>query len=155
MFTVPFYDKQGYGHTGGIDGFNASAFHFMDEDLSVSYTSNGMKSPINNLMIGVLSIYFGMDYQLPEFSETIVMKTADLEKYNGVYSSEGFPMKLTITAENDQLKAQGTGQPSFILEPLGDHKFQYESAGLVVTFNPEKSTLVFEQMGATYELTRE
>lgn len=155
MFTIPFYDKVAYGHTGGIDGFNANAFHFVNDGMSIAYISNGMKSPMNNLMIGVLSIYFGKEYQLPEFSETIVIKTKELQKYVGLYSSEGFPLKITITAENDQLKAQATGQPQFVLEAIGDDKFTYERAGLIMTFKPKESKLIFEQRGATYELSRE
>jgi CubicO group peptidase (beta-lactamase class C family) len=155
MFTVPFYEKVAYGHTGGIDGFNSNAFYFVEDQFSVAYTSNGMKSPINDLMIGVLSIYYGKDYKLPVFKEVKTMKTAELIKYAGVYASESFPLKITITADNDQLKAQATGQPEFVLDPLGDHKFEFERAGVIMTFDPENDSMSFEQRGMQFDLTKE
>jgi len=155
MFTIPFYEKIAYGHTGGIDGFNSNAFYFVDQGLSISYTSNGMKSPINDLMIGILSIYFGLEYELPEFSHSITLSAAELAQYEGTYSSETFPLKISISSENNLLKAQATGQPEFMLEPLGDHTFSYERAGLTMEFKPEESKMTFTQMGATYELQKE
>lgn len=155
MFTVPFYEKKAYGHTGGIDGFNSNAFYFVEDHFSVAYTANGMKSPINDLMIGVLSIYYGEDFELPEFKKIKMMRTDELKKYVGVYSADTFPMKITISADNDQLKAQASGQPEFVLEPLGDHKFQFERAGLEMTFDPENESMSFEQRGMQFELTKE
>lgn len=34
MFEVPFYEKKALGHTGGIDGFQANAFHFSEQNFS-------------------------------------------------------------------------------------------------------------------------
>jgi len=155
MFTVPFYDLKGYGHTGGIDGFNANAFYIHEKKFSISYTANAVKSPVNDLMIGVLSIFFGMDYELPEFRKPLQLKTNELKKYEGVYSSADFPLKVTIIAEDNQLKGQASGQPQFILDALGGHKFQYERAGLELTFKPKEDKMILEQRGGHYELTKE
>ena len=32
MFQVPFYDKKGYGHTGGIDGFLSVLYYFPSDN---------------------------------------------------------------------------------------------------------------------------
>lgn len=154
IFTVPFYDRTAYGHTGGIDAFLSNAFYFPKDKVAVSYTSNAQRTPINNIMIGVLSIYFGKEYTLPEFKEMVTLTSEDLEPYVGIYSGGGFPLKLTITKEDNVLYCQATAQPRFALEPLGNHQFQFEQAGLKMTFQSEDNLMIFEQMGGRYELKK-
>jgi len=156
MFRVPFHEKQAFGHTGGIDGFRASAFYFPEEKVAVTYLGNGVDMPVNDILIGVLSIYFGNEgYQLPEFSEPMEVSEETLKKYTGTYSSVGFPLKLTISVKDNTLIGQGTGQPSFPLEPFEEHKFKYDAAGLKIEFIPEKDKMNLMQMGQTFELTKE
>jgi len=96
LIRVPFHDMEGYGHTGGIDGFQANAFYFPQEKVSIALTSNGVVYPLNDIIVGALSIYFGKEYQLPQFKESIVLTTEELDTYLGVYSTSSFPLKLTI-----------------------------------------------------------
>ncbi|MCX8532408.1 hypothetical protein [Chryseobacterium luquanense] len=70
--------------------------------------------------------------------------SADLE-FSGVYSSEKFPIKITITKENNTLFAQGEGQGKFATESFENNLFTFDQAGLRLTFNPEKSEMFFEQ----------
>jgi len=65
LIQVPLYDMKGYGHTGGIDGFQANAFYFPTEKVSVALTSNAVAYPLNDIILGALSIYFGKEWQLP------------------------------------------------------------------------------------------
>ncbi|MDZ7777258.1 MAG: serine hydrolase domain-containing protein [Bacteroidales bacterium] len=100
IFQIPFHDKRALGHTGGIDGFRASAFYFPEEKLAVTYLGNGIDMPVNDILIGVLSIYFGReDYKLPEFSEKMKVSVETLNQYAGVYSGDGFPLKVTISVK--------------------------------------------------------
>jgi len=96
LFTVPYADKTAFGHTGGIDGFQSNAFYFPNEKVSITYLSNGVALPLNNILLGVLSIYFGDEYELPVFAPAIEVPTAELEQYVGVYSSPALPMKMNI-----------------------------------------------------------
>ncbi len=156
IFQIPFHDKRALGHTGGIDGFRASAFYFPEEKLAVTYLGNGIDMPVNDILIGVLSIYFGReDYKLPEFSEKMKVSVETLNQYAGVYSGEGFPLKVTISVKDSTLIGQATGQPSFPLKPLDDQRFKYEVAGLELEFIPEKDQMILKQMGQTFELTKE
>jgi len=41
IFELPFNEKIGYGHTGGIDGFTSIIGHFVDEELTCVVLSNG------------------------------------------------------------------------------------------------------------------
>lgn len=155
MFTLPFYDKTAYGHTGGIDGFVANSFYFPDERVAVTYTANGVRSPVNDLMIGVLSIYFGMDFEMPEFAETVDLSLEELNLYTGTYSADNFPLDIKIFIKNEMLYTQASGQPEFPLEALGDHTFQLESAGAELTFIPEEDKLILEQMGRRFDLEKQ
>ncbi|HKL08432.1 MAG TPA: serine hydrolase domain-containing protein [Bacteroidales bacterium] len=155
LFQVPFYERKAFGHTGGIDGFQSNAFYFPDENVSVAYLSNGVVMPMNDILIGVLSIYFGRDYELPEFKEALKLTSEELDKYLGIYSSPDFPLKLTITKKDNILLGQGTGQPSFPLEAYDEHKFKFDQASLKVEFFPHENKLILKQGGGVFELTKE
>jgi len=60
-----FYNKQGFGHTGSIDGYRSSTVYFPSDDVTITYVSNGLNMLPNDIVIGVLSIYSGLDYDLP------------------------------------------------------------------------------------------
>ena len=155
IIQAPFYEKKAYGHSGGIDGFQSRAFYFPVEKVAVAYLSNGVVMPINDILIGVLSIYFGRDYELPTFTTAIVLTSAELDKYLGVYSSPGFPLKITITKNKNNLIAQATGQSSFPLEAYEENKFKFEQARLEIEFITTNNKLILRQGGGVFELTKE
>ncbi|MEQ8471763.1 MAG: serine hydrolase domain-containing protein [Marinoscillum sp.] len=155
LIQVPFYEKKAYGHTGGIDGFQSNAFYFPKEKVSIAYVANGIVMPRNDIMIGVLSIYFGKDYELPDFKPAMVFTSEELEPYLGVYSSPTFPLKVTITKDGTTLIGQATGQSSFPLQAVEQHKFKFDQAGLVLEFDPEKETMILKQGGGEFALSRE
>ncbi|MEO5907290.1 MAG: serine hydrolase domain-containing protein, partial [Saprospiraceae bacterium] len=69
LFQAPFEDKRGYGHTGSIDGFMASFFHFPVEKISVALISNGSNYDLNNIGIAVLSSVFNLPFDIPVFTK--------------------------------------------------------------------------------------
>ena len=152
---VPFFEKTAYGHPGGIDGFSAMAFYFPADSVSVAITSNGQVMSVNNILIGAMSIYFGRPYEFQEFRETVEVTAEDLEPYPGTYSTPQLPIKLTITRQGNQLFGQGTGQQQFPLNPVGDHTFVFEPAGLRIEFRPADNQMILHQSGARFEMTRE
>lgn len=155
MFQVPFGDRKAFGHTGGVDGFRSSAFFFPDGKNSIAYTSNGVVMPLNDILIGVLSIYFGKDYELPIFTEALHSKSEELDKYLGVYSSPSFPLKITVTKKENLLIAQATGQSSFPLEAYEKHKFRFDQAMLKIEFMPKESKMILKQGGGEFILKKE
>lgn len=155
LFEVPFYDKKALGHSGGIDGFQSNAFYFPNEKVSVAYLSNGVVMALNDVLIGVLSIYFGKEYQLPEFQPAMELDADELDQFLGVYSSPQFPIKLTITKKGNVLIGQGTGQPEFQMEAIEPTRFRFEPAGLEIEFMPDDDKLILNQGGGKFELTRE
>jgi CubicO group peptidase (beta-lactamase class C family) len=153
MFQIPFGTKKAYGHNGGIDGFVSNLSYFPEESVAVAYCSNGNAYNFNDILIGVLSIYFNKDYKLPTFS-TLSLKTEDLDKYLGEYSSTDIPIKITITKKDSVLYGQGTGQPVFPLEATGQDEFKFDPAGIVMEFYPAKNEMLLKQGGKTYTFKR-
>jgi len=154
MFQIPFYTKIGYGHNGGIDGFASNLAYFPEDNLSIAYCTNGVVFPMNNILIGVLSIYFNKAYKIPEFT-SIAVKPEEIAKYLGIYSSTQLPLKITITNNNGTLTAQATGQSSFPLEASGKDNFKFDQAGVVMEFNPAKNEMTLKQGGGVFLFTKE
>jgi len=152
LFVMPFYNHKGMGHTGGIDGFSSMMAYFPEQHLAVSLLSNGGRFSNNEVMIALLSAYYGMAYELPEFTEVQISKEV-LERYEGVYASPSFTLKLTIRQLNGQLEGQGSGQPAFPLEAKNDSIFTFDMAGLRILFHSDSLTLY--QGGMTIPMDRE
>jgi D-alanyl-D-alanine carboxypeptidase len=155
LVQFPFYDKTAYGHNGSIDGFASSAGYFVEEDVAVSYISNGLVMSVNDIMLGALSIYFGKPYDMPEFKPAIELEAEVLDTYVGVYTSTELPMSITISRDGDMLMAQASGQSPFPLEAYGERLFRFTRAGIKIEFLPEKGQLALRQSGSTYTFSKE
>ena len=154
MFQIPFGGKTAYGHGGGIDGFASNLAYFPDEGLAIAYCTNGQVYPMNDILIGVLSIYFNKAYSIPKFN-SLILKTEDLDNYLGVYSSLQIPLKITVTKDHTMLIAQATGQSSFPLEAIEKDMFKFDAAGVKMEFNPSKSEMTLKQGGGNFLFTKE
>jgi CubicO group peptidase (beta-lactamase class C family) len=154
MFQMPFYTKRAYGHNGGIDGFASNLAYFPEDSIAVAYCTNGQVYPLNDILIGILSVCFNKDYSIPTFN-VIFLKSADLNKYLGVYSSTQIPLKITITKDSIVLIAQATGQSSFPLEATEKDKFKFDQAGIKMEFNTEKNEMTLKQGGGNFLFTKE
>jgi D-alanyl-D-alanine carboxypeptidase len=154
LFQIPFYDKKGYGHTGGIDGFTSVFSYFSDGNISYALTSNGTNYNTNNISIAVLSAVYDKPFDIPTFT-MYRARSEDLDKYLGTYASEQIPLKMTITKDNKTLFAQATGQSAFPLEATEKDTFRFEKAGVVLEFNPAAKTMTLQQGGRQYRFTKE
>lgn len=143
IFQFPFDEKYCYGHTGGIDEFHSMLGYFPGDSLAFAFTGNGQNIEMNDLAIGVLSICFNRAYEIPNYNvEAYKIATAELAKYEGIYSSAGFPLKIKIWKEGEKLLAQATGQGAFALTPVSDSVFKFEPARIQMVFDlAEKSEI--------------
>ena len=157
MFQIPFSTKKAYGHNGGIDGFASALAYFPVDGLAIAYCTNGQAYPMNDILIGVLSICYNMDYAIPKFNSqpAVILSTEDLDKYLGIYSTTQLPLKITITKKDVQLIAQATGQSSFPLEAAEKDKFTFDAAGIVMEFNTDKNEMTLKQGGGNFLFTKE
>lgn len=154
MFQIPFGTKKAYGHNGGIDGFGSNLAYFPEDSLAVAYCTNGMVSPMNDILIGILSIYFGREYSIPTFN-SLALKPEELDKYLGIYSSTQLPLKITITKDKSTLIAQATGQSAIPLEAAEKDKFKFDAAGIVLEFNTDKNEMTLKQGGGVFIFTKD
>ncbi len=122
--------------------------------MAIAYCTNGQPYSLNDIIIGVLSIYFNLPYSLPTFN-TFSLKTEDLDKYLGVYSSKQIPLKITITKNNSTLIAEATGQSSFPLEASEKDKFRFDQAGIIIEFDTIQKEFILKQGGNNFLFTKE
>jgi CubicO group peptidase (beta-lactamase class C family) len=154
LFIIPFYSKQGYGHTGGIDGFNSVFSYFPEDKIAYSLASNGTNYINNNISIAVLSAVFDKPFDIPSFT-SFEVSTEELDQYVGTYSTTSLPVKISVRREGKLLLAQVTGQPSFPLEPTAKHKFEFNQAGVKMEFDPEKKSMILLQGAGKYVFKKE
>jgi len=154
LFQIPFQNRIGYGHGGGIDGFSSIYSHFPEDKISYALISNGTDFYNNNISIAVLSAVYDMPYDIPVF-KTLSLNSEDLDKYLGVYTSDQIALKITITKEKSTLFAQATGQSSFPLEATEKDKFRFDKAGVVMEFNPTDNAMILKQGGGQFNFTKE
>ena len=155
LMTIPFYENIYFGHGGDTYGTHSIVSFNEKDNIAISFSINGERFPHNDFAIGLLSIIYNKKYDYPNFKEAIELKSEDLDKYLGIYSSPDFPLKLTITKDGNILKAQGTGQPAFPLECYEINKFKFEQIMLKLEFKTEENTMILNQGGMKVEMKKE
>lgn len=155
IFRIPFYGIMGYGHTGGIDGYRSTAVHFPSQNVTVTYTANAVVMIPNDLLIGVLSIYFGQEYTIPLFAKEATVSMETLKKYVGNYVNATFPLDLNVFLQNGRLFGQATGQGAFPLTANSETEFEFKQANLSMVFDAANNAMSFTQGGRTFEFKKD
>lgn len=88
-------------------------------------------------------------------TKSIVLKSEDLDKYLGIYSSTQMQLKITISKDNTTLIAQATGQDALPLETHAKDRFMYHKAGIELVFDTSRNKMTLNQGGETYWFTRD
>jgi len=140
LIQMPFGERKFYGHTGGIESFGSVVGYYPSEKVGISLIVNGDNFNRNDIMIGILSIYYKLPFPFPSF-ETINPET--IKKYSGIYSSKEIPLKITIFGKNEELLAQATGQNSFPLTQKNKNTFVFQAARIELEFG-EKSFILHQ-----------
>ncbi len=83
------------------------------------------------------------------------LKTTDLDKYLGVYSTKQIPIKITITKEGTDLFAEATGQEKFPLTTGAKDTFTFAPAGIELVFDSTKNEMTLKQGGGVFVFTKE
>lgn len=152
LVTFPFGERKFFGHTGGIEGFKSVVGYYPAEKLGVSLIVNGDNYNRNDIMIGILSIYYKMPYAFPNLKSFKVDENK-LKSYEGTYSSKEIPLKIKIKVDQGQLIAQATGQGAFPLNAVSETEFVFDPAGVNITFG-EKNMLL-KQGGMEIKFVKE
>lgn len=154
LLQFPFGEKKVFGHSGGIDGFVSMWGYFPEDNISFAMTSNGNHMNANDVTLTLLNAVFNKPYDIPDF-KVFEVDLADLESYEGIYSSTQIPIEITVSIVNGVLMGQATGQSQFPLEAKEQHVFEFELAGLVLEFNPTEKSMILKQGGGEFSFVKE
>ncbi|RZL44737.1 MAG: class A beta-lactamase-related serine hydrolase, partial [Pedobacter sp.] len=154
LTSVPYYDKEGFGHGGAIDGFTSMLYYFPADKLAIAIVSNANNYGNNQILLAGLGAFYNKPFDIPSFKE-IALKPEELDQYLGVYSSPNFPMKIAITKKENIIVAQATGQGPLEMKAIAKNTFEFAAAGIVLEFNPAEKQMIIKQGGGKYLLTKE
>ncbi|WP_445714794.1 serine hydrolase domain-containing protein [Flavobacterium sp.] len=150
LIQFPFGERRFYGHGGRIENFSSMLGYYPTEKLSFSLISNGDNFVQNDIIIGILSIYYKMPFPFPKFMK---MDKAELAKFTGTYTSKDIPLKITVSEKNGELSAQATGQGAFPLTFKEETTFVFAAAGIEMVFGDKSFVLI--QGGMKFNFTKE
>jgi len=150
LIQFPFGERRFYGHGGRIENFSSMLGYYPTEKLSFSLISNGDNFVQNDIIIGILSIYYKMPFPFPKFMK---MDKAELAKFTGTYASKDLPLKITVSEKNGELSAQATGQGAFPLTFKEETTFVFAAAGIEMVFG--ENSFVLNQGGMKFNFTKE
>lgn len=152
-----FANKKCYGHSGGIDDFTSQSFYFPDDSLCMTVFSNGIRVPLNDVALNLLSAIYGMDVYYDSFKpiKPPNVEATVLQSYAGIYATSAMPLKIEVTTEIGRLYAQATGQPKFELEHVSGDEFRFRAAGLTLTFVPAEDKATLRQGGGVFTFSKE
>ena len=154
IFSFPFNNEVGYGHDGSIDGYRSMVSYYPDSGIATAVIANGSNMNLADVNTVLLKAANQMPFEIPNFNKRTVT-SADLDVYLGTYTSEQIPLKITISKKENVLYAQATGQLAFPMEALEDHRFSFETAGIVIQFNVKDHSFTLNQGGGKFVFTKE
>ena len=154
MFKFDFSGHTSFGHTGNIDGIFAVVGYFPKEKVAIAYCSNGGAYPRNEVLSGVMSIYFNMPYTIPTFKVTR-LDAARLARYPGTYISRDTPRKITITEDDGVLSVEYPGQQAFPLQPVSANTFECKMLGATLAFGTAQQAFVMTRGDQSYSYSLE
>jgi CubicO group peptidase (beta-lactamase class C family) len=162
LMKTPFDKHTGYGHSGRLEGFVSGVSYFPEDSLAVSIIINGQIYPMNDIMIGVLSIVFNQPYTIPSLA-TIQLGNDVLDKYEGSYYGKEAPYKCIVKRKDGRLQVQlkkegGLLKMVLAMNALSQTRFINESQGIIADFIKDKngtySTMTMKISGAKLHLAR-
>ena len=140
MMEKPFDGLVGYGHNGGIDGFQSHLSYLPQKDIAIAITSNGLNYSMNEFRTGALHITLDKPFEIPSLEDTsISLIVKQMQKYVGTYSSKQVGMDIKVFVNDSTLLAQATGQSAFPLTATSDTTMRFDRAGIVMKFDSLKS----------------
>ncbi len=137
-------------HGGADAGYRSYLTRFPDEDFAVVVFSNSAEFNPGRIAHQVVDIYLKdkiktevkpEEVQEESTSEEIVLDKKVIATYVGKFELQpGFI--ITVTQDNDVLKAQATGQPMVTLKTLSNTEFRVEEVDAKVEFVPNEGDKV-------------
>jgi len=151
LFKVPFYENTGYGHTGGIDGYQSASFFFDNQEISISLCLNGNDMTMNDILIYMLSAVYNKAFDLPQILKNNELDKDLINKITKTYTNSDLQFDIKIFEKNGFLFAQGTNQPEFPLTYVGENQFTFEKAAVKIQFDKDYKSFTLFQNGQKFK----
>lgn len=146
LFKTPFYHRVGWGHSGRIDEFRSFIGCFPEDSVIIAVTSNGTTVKLNEVLIGVLSKYFGHNYTYTSLPKSMVeIPTTELfignykAKLAGLITVARF--KITTAGKNSLFLSENFDnrvKEQILIERKNEYVFYSKEAGYDMTFSANK-----------------
>lgn len=153
MFPYDFNGEKGFGHNGRVEEFYSAVRYYPEKKLAISYITNGILYPRNDILEGIVKICFNEDFEVP-FSKVAVSQNNNPDKYTGVYASDDLPFKVTCKKINDKLIFEAAGRTMEAVLLNTDYYMNLKT-GSFFKFNPEKGELQIKETDNIYYLKKE
>ena len=150
LFSIPWKEDVGYGHTGGIDGFQSVLAYFPEHKVYIAFCGNGIKLARNEIVLTALGMYFKETTVIPDLSSKESLLIKDVMQYVGKYKSADIDLEIEISGSNGVLSAQATGQSIFPLTAEDENTFIFKPAGITTRFDLNTSSFILEQGGGKF-----
>jgi D-alanyl-D-alanine carboxypeptidase len=150
LFSIPWKEDVGYGHTGGIDGFQSVLAYFPEHKVYIAFCGNGIKLARNEIVLTALGMYFKETTVIPDLSSKESLLIKDVMPYVGKYTSADIDLEIEISGSNGVLSAQATGQSIFPLTAEDENTFIFKPAGITMRFDLNTSSFILEQGGGKF-----
>jgi CubicO group peptidase (beta-lactamase class C family) len=148
-----FAGKTLYGHTGGSGSAGAWLAYYPEEKLALAYATNMKIYPVVNIVTGIFDIYWNRPFEIPTF-DPVEVSPEVLDRYVGVYSTPGAPVKLTITRRGSTLYFQPPGESAVPLEATAQDKFKIDP-GVFFEFDAAKGQMTIKRPNGERVFTKE
>lgn len=150
---IPYNEKMGLGHTGGIDGFGSIVAYFEEDGLGVAVLTNGVNYDFQAITMAVMDAAYGKAIEMPTINY-FKSSPSELDVYVGGYENTRVGMLVYAFRENNTLYIQAMNQEAFPVEAVSKGVFKFELAGLEFRFFPEKNQLILRQGGRDIEFVK-
>lgn len=158
LMLMPFYEHTFYGHAGDTYGTHTAVMHNPADSITIAIAINGCSAPRNDLLIGIASAIYDMEYEYPDYSkhQQYTATQDELRQYAGHFNSSliDLPMSITYNEADGNLSLQLRGQPAIWLEAKSPGVFVNSPTGVGIKFK-DNDRYTFMQFGRILIYTRQ
>ena len=141
------------GHTGGSGSSGAWLMYCPADRLALAYATNMKIYPVVDIVRGIVDVYRHRAFEVPTF-EAVQVSPEVLDRYVGVYSAPGAPVKLTITRQGSTLYFQPGTQSAVPLEATAQDAFKIDP-GVFFTFDAANRQMTIKRPNGERVFTKE
>jgi len=126
------------GHNGGLHGFNSDLTRFPDQNFTVAVLLNcaptlpGLDATSTGRRISEIYLWQQMEDQ-ETYEVNLSVSSISYKNYEGQYEYPGGQI-MTVSAEDDKLFAQLSGQSKFEIFPNSENEFFWKVVDAQITF---------------------